>query len=140
MNVIRDFKISQNCLSAHSVSQNYLTPCKHYYNNLVLYVSLKPTVFYELGLDEDGIYIALSIIEDLYKGEGKFPIACMDSNENIIKFIFSFGLTLIRNNGEALCYIAFPLSADFKRFEQGERDYELKSEGTNYYNPVLIFD
>lgn len=130
-----------NTLSDLKISQNFLTRCNHSYNDLPLFVSLKPTVFYELGLDEDGIYIALSIIEDLYKGEGKFPITCHDSNENIIKFAFSFGLTIIRNNNdEALCYIAIPLSADFKRFEQGEHDYELKSEGTNYYNLVLIID
>lgn len=130
-----------NTLDDLKISQNFLTRCNHSYNDLPLFVSLKPTVFYELGLDEDGIYIALSIIEDLYKGEGKFPVTCMDSNENIIKFAFSFGLTIIRNNkDENLCYIAVPLSADFKRFEQGEHDYELKSEGTNYYNPVLIID
>jgi hypothetical protein len=133
--------MSINTLSDLKISQNFLTRCNHSYNDLPLFVSLKPSVFYELGLDEDGIYVALSITEDLYKGEGKFPITCMDSNENIIKFAFSFGLTIIRNNkDEALCYIAIPLSADFKRFEQGEHDYELKSEGTNYYNPVLIID
>ncbi len=130
-----------NTLDDLKISQNFLARCNHSYNDLPLFVHLKPTVFYELGLDEDGICISLSIIEDLYKGEGKFPITCMDSDENIIKFTFSFGLTIIRNNNdEALCYIALPLLADFKRFEEGEHDYELKSEGTIYYNPVLIID
>lgn len=130
-----------NTLDDLKISENFLTRCNHSFNDLPLFVHLKPTVFYGLGLDEDGIFIALSIIEDLYKGEDKFPVTCMDSNENIIKFIFSFELEIIFNNvGEKLCYIAVPLSAEFKRLEYAGHLYELISEGKNYYNPVLIID